>query len=453
MVRRLPALVQSFRTMGSRSEGLEMESISISERSRVATRPVRRLAVLSYHSSPLTEPGSGDAGGMTVYVRAVAAAHAAAGVHTDIFTRASSRGGRVARVAEGVRVVSIDAGPATAIPKQEMAHYIDDFATGVQVFAAMQRVSYDLVHSHYWQSGLAGLGLTEKWGVPLVHSQHTLARVKNLYLAPGDTPEPRARIDGEKRVISSADVLIPSTDDEWEQLSCLYGASHDRMKIIHPGIDHAVFKPGDGAAARARLGLSPDHAVILCVGRIQPLKGLSLAVRAAAELAPQIERELAVLIVGGPSTPAGEAELARLRKLADELSLGSRVRFLGPQPHEELPELYRAADVLAVCSRTESFGLAALEAHACGVPVVATAVGGLKYVVHNGLSGWLLESADPSLMAARIRPLLADERLQESFSQAAAASARRFSWERTGAELLELYSCLLAAAAPEACTC
>lgn len=422
-----------------------------------ATLPVRRVAVLAYHSSPLTEPGSGDAGGMTVYVRGVAAAHAAAGIHTDIFTRATSEGGRIARISEGVRVISIDAGPPRVIPKHSMAQYIDEFAAGVQAFAAMQRASYDIVHSHYWQSGLAAIPLAERWGVPLVHSQHTLARVKNLYLAPGDTAEPQTRIEGEERVINRADVLIPSTDDEWEQLSCLYGALHDRMKIIHPGIDHSVFKPNAGGSERAetreRLGLTPEHAVILCVGRIQPLKGLSLAVRAAAELAPRLKRELSLIIVGGPSTPSGEAELARLRRLANDLSLGARVRFLGPQHHSELPQLYRAADVLAVCSRTESFGLAALEAHACGVPVVATAVGGLKYVVHNGMSGWLLDSADPSRMADRLLPLLADERLHLSFSEAAAASARRFSWDRTATELLELYSCLIAASAPEACTC
>jgi len=433
-------------------EPIRMTSMKLRAVSSSAS-PVRRVAVLAYHSSPLTEPGSGDAGGMTVYVRGVAAAHAAAGIHTDIFTRATSEGGRIARISERVRVVSIDAGPASVIPKHSMAQYVDEFAAGVQAFAAMQRTSYDIVHSHYWQSGLAAIPLAERWGAPLVHSQHTLARVKNLYLAPGDTAEPQARIEGEKRVINRADVLIPSTDDEWEQLSCLYGALHDHMKIIHPGIDHSVFKPGTGAAAREKLGLAPEHAVIMCVGRIQPLKGLSLAIKAAAELAPQLAREISVVIVGGPSTPAGEAELARLRRLADDLSLGARVQFLGPQPHSELPELYRAADVLAVCSRTESFGLAALEAHACGVPVVATAVGGLKYVVHNGMSGWLLDSADPSKMAERLLPLLGDERLHRSFSEAAVASARRFSWDRTAAELLELYSCLVAASAPEACTC
>ncbi len=444
---------------GKKGLGLEPKRVTSMTSRAVSSSgsPVRRVAVLAYHSSPLTEPGSGDAGGMTVYVRGVAAAHAAAGIHTDIFTRATSEGGRIARLSEGVRVISVDAGPASVIPKYAMAPYIDEFVAGVQAFAAMQRISYDIVHSHYWQSGLAAIPLAERWGAPLVHSQHTLARVKNLYLAPDDSAEPQARIEGEERVINRADVLIPSTDDEWEQLSCLYGALHDHMKIIHPGIDHAVFKPNAGinerAEARARLGLTPEHAVILCVGRIQPLKGLSLAVRAAAELAPQLERELAVVIVGGPSTPAGETELARLRRLADDLSLGARVQFLGPRPHSDLPELYRAADVLAVCSRTESFGLAALEAHACGVPVVATAVGGLKYVVHNGMSGWLLDSADPSQMAERLLPLLADERLHRSFSEAAVASARRFSWDRTAAELLELYSCLVAASAPEACTC
>jgi len=195
-------------------EPIRMTSMKLRAVSSSAS-PVRRVAVLAYHSSPLTEPGSGDAGGMTVYVRGVAAAHAAAGIHTDIFTRATSEGGRIARISERVRVVSIDAGPASVIPKHSMAQYVDEFAAGVQAFAAMQRTSYDIVHSHYWQSGLAAIPLAERWGAPLVHSQHTLARVKNLYLAPGDTAEPQARIEGEKRVINRADVLIPSTDDEW----------------------------------------------------------------------------------------------------------------------------------------------------------------------------------------------------------------------------------------------
>jgi D-inositol-3-phosphate glycosyltransferase len=414
--------------------------------------PVRRVAVVAYHSSPLDSPGAGDAGGMSVYVREVAAAHSYSGVHTDIFTRSSSGSG-VQSLCEGVRVISIDAGPREPIPKEGLPRYIPEFTAGVKAFSAMQRIAYDVVHSHYWQSGLAALPLRATWSVPLVHSQHTLALVKNRYLAPRDRPDPQARIDGERRVLESADVLIASTDDEWQQLSCLYGAAHDRLKTLHPGVNHRVFRPGDRTAARKRLNLDSEGAVLLWVGRIQPLKGLEVALRAVADLARLRAGDVTLLIVGGPSGPSGERELERLLDLRAELRLENEVRFLGPQAHSRLPDFYNAADALVVCSRSESFGLSALEAHACGLPVVATAVGGLAHVVHNGLSGWLIQEARPSTFAAKLENLLTDHALRRSFSDAAVASARRFSWNRTADELMDLYTCLVESRAPEVCTC
>ena len=414
---------------------------------------VDHVAVLSYHSSPLSEPGSGNAGGMTVYVRQLADALERTGVHTDIFTRAASSGSRVQQISPGVRVVSIEAGPPFPVPKETLDRYVDDFATGVRAFSVMQRVSYDVVHSHYWQSGLAGKAIARAWGVPLVHSQHTLAQVKNSLLAPGDDPEPQNRLDGEAAIIEAADVLIASTDEEWRQLSCLYGASHDRLKTIHPGVDHRIFKPGDRSAARAELGLDEDDAVMLYVGRIQPLKGLELAVQAAEQLVPALDRRLVFLVVGGASGERGEPELSRIESLVESLGLKENVRFLGARPHVALPTFYRAADVLVVCSHSESFGLAALEAHACGTPVVGTPVGGLSYVVRDGQSGWLAHSRDPAVFAGRLKTILSDRNLWEIFSEAALRSAAYFSWDRTAAAFEELYECLVREPFPHACTC
>lgn len=414
---------------------------------------MRRLAVVSYHASPLLEPGAGDAGGMTVYVREVAARLARAGIATDIFTRANGAGPRVAHLGTGVRVLQVPAGPFEPLPKEELTRYVGDFVDAVRVAAMSQRISYDVIHSHYWQSGLAGAALADHWGVPLVHSNHTLAKVKNLALAPGDDPEPPERLAGEASVIERADVLVASTDDEWHQLSCLYGAPHDRITTIHPGVDHARFCPGDQAEARRALGLPPDELVVLYVGRIQRLKGIDLALAALEQLTPAVQRPLKLHVVGGASGPGGERELARLQALASELGVEDAVRFLGPRPHGELLLHYRAADVVVVCSHSESFGLAALEAHACGVPVVGTAVGGLSHIVKDGRSGWLVGTRDAAVFAQRLKTLLSDVGLRAAFGTEAAAAARRFSWERTAGELLELYDCLLATRSAEACTC
>ena len=414
---------------------------------------VSRVAVIAYHSSPLAEPGSGDAGGMNVYVRGVAAALDRMGVHTDIFTRAISDVPRVVRLSERVRVIAVEAGPRAVLPKDRLPAYVDDFAAGVRALATAQRISYDAIHSHYWQSGIAAISLARALDVPLVHSQHTLGLVKNGLLAPGDQPESQQRLDGEARVIDRADVLIASTDEEWQQLACLYGAAHDRIKTIHPGVDHSLFHPGDRKAARLELGLAPDDAVMLYVGRIQPLKGLELAVRATHEVLPALDRDLTFFVVGGVSGAGGRREIERTHDLIEKLGLARNVRFVGPQPHQRLPTFYRAADALTVSSHSESFGLAALEAHACGTPVVATAVGGLSYIVKDGVSGFLLSNRDPALLAARLKTLLSDSQMGDEFGRAASNESRKFSWDVTAATLLNLYECLVRDRAPEACTC
>ena len=413
---------------------------------------VKRVAVLSMHSSPLVEPGAGDSGGMTIYVRELTAALATRGLSTDIYTRATAGSPRLTSLSENVRVVSIDAGPPAAA-KEDLSAFTDEFAEGINAFAAGQRIRYDLVHSHYWHSGVAGAALSETWGVPLVHSHHTLGRVKNRYLAEGDSPEPESRLAGEAEVISRADVLVASTDDEWSQLSCLYSAPHDRLKTVHPGVDHEMFSPGDSAKARRLLGIDDDELVMLYAGRIQPLKGLSLAIDAADQLVGALDRSLVFLVVGGASGRGGDRELARLRSRVHELGLDQTVRFVGPQPHVRLPQFYRASDVVVVSSHTESFGLAALEAQACGRPVVATAVGGLGHIVQDHKTGYLVDERDPAVFAARLKTVLSDDVLRRQLGADAHARAQHFSWNATADEMLELYECLVLEQVPEACTC
>ncbi|MGH2757339.1 MAG: glycosyltransferase [Actinomycetota bacterium] len=414
---------------------------------------MKHLAVISYHSSPLIEPGVGDAGGMTVYVRAVAQTLARWGVRTDIFTRSEGTVTSVDHISPGVRVVSVPAGPPGALSKERAAAFIDDFVDGILSFADSHSVDYDLIHSHYWQSGLAGLTLAEALTVPLVHSHHTLARVKNGFLAPGDHPEPDARIAGEQRVIHEAGVLIASTTEEWEQLARLYKASHERVKTIYPGVDHGRFLPGDRTEARAELGLPQDAAILLCVGRIQPLKGLDLAVEALEELSSALDRDVLLVLVGGSSGAQGPPEEQRIRRLAAELGVADCVMFAGGQPHERTPHFYRAADLVAVCSYSESFGLSALEAHACGIPLIGTDVGALSHMIRDGRSGFLIDERDASVFAARAKPLLSDSDMWDDFSRAAIRSASAFTWERTAGDLVELYECLITERFPEACTC
>ena len=413
---------------------------------------MRNAAVVAYHSSPLLEPGVGDAGGMTVYLREVARALAKRHIRTDVFTRSSSGSIETTDIFPGVRVVAIPAGPVGDLSKSELPAYIGDFAAGIRAFAMASRIGYDIVHSHYWQSGIAGAELASTWRVPMVHSNHTLAKVKNRFLPPGDNPEPVVRLDGEATVIAAADTLIASTDDEWEHLACLYGAPHDRIKTIYPGVDHGLFEPGDRRAARAQLGFG-DEAILTFVGRIQPLKGLSLAVRAVEQLVPVLDRDIKLVVVGGASGPSGASERARLIGLARKLGISEALHFAGPQPHERTPLFYRAADAVVVCSYSESFGLSALEAQACGIPIVGTDVGGLRHIVRDGDSGYLVGSRDPSDFAARLKTLLADDHLRTAFSRTATESAASFTWERTGTELADLYECLVTERLPEVCTC
>ena len=408
-----------------------------------------RVCVIAYHSSPLAEPGSGDAGGMTVYVRELAAALAAQGVTTDVFTRATGDGPRLVELGPNVRVISVDAGPRAPVAKERLRRHLSEFVDGVRAFAVAQRVGYSVIHSHYWQSGLAAKALSGRWGAPNVHSHHTLARVKNRWLAPGDSPEPDSRLTGEQEVIDSADVLVASTGEEWEHLKGLYGAAPERLKIVYPGVDHELFNPGDRAEARRALGL-PAGPLLVAVGRVQRLKGFDLAIDGLARME---DRRTRLVIVGGASGPFGELEVRRLNDRATRLGVADRIVWAGAQPHRRLPLYYRAADALCVCSYSESFGLTALEAQSCGVPIVGAAVGAIPDLIADGGSGILLRDRDPATFASAAGQILDDPVRAAAMATAGRQRALRFSWKTTAEDFLELYECLIRESSPESCTC
>jgi len=405
---------------------------------------VRRLAILSLHTSPLVQPGAGDSGGMNVYVRELASALAQAGIEGEVYTRRWADDlPEVVDVEPGFRVVHVPAGPVD-LPKEALPEVVDAFAEGVGAHL-LAGEPVDALHANYWLSGVAGHSLKHELDLPLVSTFHTLARVK---AETGDA-EPERRIDAETQVVGCSDVILASCAAEAAELTRLYGAARDRIEIVPPGVDHAFFSPGDRAGARSALrsvGPLPGP-VLLFVGRIQPLKGLDIAVRALAELG---HPTAVLVVVGGASGPEGAAEVERIAKLAAACGVAERVRFADPQPHHLLSSYYRAADVVLVPSRSESFGLVALEAAACGTPVVAAAVGGLRTLVDHGHTGHLVEGRDPADFARHVRRLLADPGLAARVGTAAAARARGYTWSTAAGRLRRVYADL-ASRAPVDC--
>lgn len=404
---------------------------------------LRRAAVLSVHTSPLEQPGTGDAGGMNVYIVETATRMARRGVEVEVFTRPTSSDlPAVAELAPGVTVRHITAGPFEGLGKHDLPAQLCAFTAGVlRAEAHREPGFYDVVHSHYWVSGQVGWLARDRWGVPLVHSAHTLAKVKNAALAEGDTPEPHTRVTGEQQVVAEADRLVANTPTEAAQLVDLYGADPHRTVAIAPGVDLERFTPGPAQAARAALGLPPDAVVLAFVGRIQPLKAPDVLLGAAAEMLrrdPSLRTRLRVLVVGGPSG-SGLAEPRSLQQLAAALGIGDVVRFAPPQGGDDLAAVYRAADLVAVPSYNESFGLVALEAQACGTPVVAAAVGGLPVAVADGVSGLLVASHDPVGWADALSAVALQPGRRKALATGAVEHARRFSWERTTDALLRSY--------------
>jgi len=404
----------------------------------------RRIAVLSVHTSPLEQPGTGDAGGMNVYVVETSKRLASLGVEVEVFTRATSSDlPPVVELAPGVTVRHITAGPFEGLSKEDLPAQLCALTSGVLRTEAQHEPGwYDVVHSHYWLSGQVGWLASERWGTPLVHTAHTLAKVKNRALAAGDAPEPLRRVVGEEQVIAAADRLIANTADEARQLVDLYGADVDRVVTVAPGVDLEQFRPGEASGARTRLGVPPDAVVLLFVGRIQPLKAPDVLLRAAARMLeqdPGLRSRLLVGIVGGPSG-SGLEEPEALQRLARELGIDDRTRFETPSAGgDRLRDWYRAASVVAVPSHNESFGLVALEAQACGTPVVATDIGGLRTTVQGG--GLLVPGHDPEQWAAALTRAIASRAV---LSRAAVAHARTFSWSATADGLLAAYRDVLA---------
>ncbi len=417
-----------------------MGSNSINNGGRSADR-LRRLAAISLHTSPLAQPGTGDAGGMNVYIAQTARRIAARGIEVEIFTRAtSSDQPPVAELAPGVLVRHIVAGPFDGLDKEELPGQLCSFAAGVMRAEARSAPGYyDVVHSHYWLSGQVGYLARDRWGVPLVHSAHTLAKVKNAALANDDEPEPRGRLIGEEQVVAEADRLIANTVAERADLMRLYGADPERIDVVAPGVDTDVFAPGDRDQARRAVGLDPSEAVIVFAGRIQPLKGPDVVINALPYLVARYpQRRWRVVIVGGVSG-TGRRPDHRLDELAGRLGVSDQVDLRPPVPPAELAQIYRAADVVAVPSYNESFGLVALEAQAAGTPVVAAAVGGLTVAVNDGVSGVLVQGHQSQDWADALAAVILEPGKRDRLARAAPLQAARFSWDVTVDGLLRSY--------------
>ncbi|MFE9248494.1 D-inositol-3-phosphate glycosyltransferase [Streptomyces sp. NPDC007088] len=408
-------------------------------------RQPRRVAMLSVHTSPLHQPGTGDAGGMNVYIVELARRLAAINIEVEIFTRATEGALPPAvELAPGVLVRHVDAGPYEGLNKEDLPPQLCAFTHGVmRAWAGHRPGYYDLVHSHYWLSGHVGWLAAERWGVPLVHAMHTMAKVKNAALAEGDTPEPAARVIGETQVVDAADRLIANTSEEAGELARYYDADPGRIAVVHPGVNLDRFRPADGrAAARARLGLPRDALVPVFAGRIQPLKAPDVLLRAVAvllEQRPGLRRSLVVPVVGGPSG-SGLAKPERLQKLAARLGIADVVRFQPPVGQEQLADWFRAASVLVMPSYSESFGLVAIEAQAAGTPVIAAAVGGLPVAVREGVTGFLVQGHDPADYAQRLARFVDAPELTARMGEAAARHALSFGWDTAAAETAEVYA-------------
>jgi len=418
---------------------------------------MRRLAILSLHTSPLSQPGAGDSGGMNVYVRELAAAIARSGAECDVFTRAWSEGlAPVVDVEPGLRVHHVRAGRPEPIAKEALIDVVPEFTD--RVLGAMTSPSglrlsdeeggpFEAVHANYWLSGLAGHTIKHELDLPLMCTFHTLDRVK-AEAGPEEVEAdmPHRRAEAEAAIISCSDAVLASCSVEADQIVELYGADPDRVRIVPLGVDHAFFSPGNRPQARRALGLPGSGPLLLFVGRIQPLKGADVAVAVLAELdraRPDHDRATLV-VVGGPSGPRGEDAYDGLTRLAEQLGVADRVRLVPPQPHEVISTYYRAADVCLVPSRSESFGLVALEAAACGTPVVASAVGGLTTLVEHGRTGFLVEGRDPSSFASSVAAILDDPALASRMSDRAAFRALDYSWREAAERLGALHDELAA---------
>ena len=387
----------------------------------MAASPAQRAAVLSLHTSPLAQPGVGDGGGMNVYVRELTSSLARLGVECTTYTRAWKPGlPAVVDIEPNHRLVHVKAGDFD-LPKERLVEVIPEFTDTVSHHLRTHAPA-QVIHANYWLSGIAGHHLKHDLSLPLITTFHTLARVKSMH---GDS-ESGEREAVESSIIGCSDAIFVSCEEERSQFRSIYGASPGTVEVITPGVDRAYFSPGSRAGARSALGLG-DHPVLLFVGRIQPLKGVDVAVETLAALR---DPSSLLLVVGGASGTEGDHEMSRVTALAETLGVSERVRFVQPQPHHLLATYYRAADVVLVPSRSESFGLVALEASACGTPVVATAVGGLLSLVDDGVNGFLVPERDGEMFARRAAQILGDAELAARMSESAVRRSASYSWQR-----------------------
>jgi D-inositol-3-phosphate glycosyltransferase len=409
-----------------------------------------RIAVLSVHSSPLAHLGGKEAGGMNVYVREMAHELARRGMLVDIFTRYQDRTlSTVVPLAPGVRVINLPTGPAVPYDKNWVLTYLPEFVSRLRCFADGEDLVYDIIHSHYWLSGEAGIRLRRSWGIPLVHMFHTLGVMKNQVARSSEETETTRRIAIERRLLHAADAVVAATPLDRAQMVWHYGADAERIHVIPCGVDLQQFRPQSQAVARRKLGLDPDQRLLLCVGRMEPLKGMDCLIRALALLQqrqPAWRDQLRVLLVGGGSEEQPDqwnSEQRRLAALRDELDVTDAVSFIGAQPQQMLPDYYAATDVVAVPSHYESFGLVALEALACATPVVASDVGGLSSTIEDGRSGFLVPPDNPPALAARLERVLTDDDLRRQIQQAAYQRALYYGWDSIAPRMALLYDDLI----------
>jgi D-inositol-3-phosphate glycosyltransferase len=410
-----------------------------------------RIAMLSYHTCPLATLGGKDTGGMNVYVREITRQLGVMGIHVDVFTRSQNE--HVPHVLHdlgfGNRIVHIPAGPEYPLPKKELSTYLPQFVDGIQEFVKNKGISYDLIHSHYWMSGVAAIDLMREWKIPTVHMFHTLGLMKNRVAQSVDELEGDYRIEGEQAVIKAADKIIAATPAENAQLLWLYQADDEKILVIPPGVDIARFYPIPPDEAKEYIGVPPCGRMLLFVGRIEPLKGLDVLIQAIAMMRHNgvyKENPFCLAVIGGDSDETEEQanrEMARIKDLTGRYGLQDLVTFLGRKSQDSLPYYYSAAEAVVVPSQYESFGMVALEAMACGTPVVASQIGGLAYLVQDGLTGYTVPVDEPKELAKRIANLLYDEGLRERMGKRAVQVAQDYAWEKIATRLVVVYESLL----------
>ena len=404
-----------------------------------------RIALLSVHTCPLAALGGKESGGMNVYVREVARELGGLGFEVDVFTRSQDPAiPEVVRLGEGARVIHVEAGPPGPLPRAELAGYLDAFARGVDAFRRAHGLRYDLLHSHYWLSGLAALDLAGRWGAPrtpVVHMFHTLGAIKNAVARGSGDTEPPERLAAETRVAAGVDRIVAANWVERADLAWHCRADVAKVAVIPCGVDLELFRPGAAAAARERLGLAGTR-VLLFVGRLTPIKGLETLLRALAALgaARGSGEPPRLVVVGGDKQEHWDSQSARVRNVARDLGVEAWVDFRGPQPQDILPDYYAAADLCVMPSRYESFGMVALEAMACGTPVIASRVGGLATTVQDGTTGVLVPEGEAPALARAIADLLADGARRAALGRQAVEWAGRFGWPCVAKKVAELYA-------------